>query len=175
MGAHIRGAGTNVITIDGVDYLSGCFHEIIPDRIEAGTFIIMAAAAAKEMKITNIIPQHLESLLSKLQEMGVDMEVDVDSVTIRGGGKLQGVDIKTLPYPGFATDLQQPLSALLTQAEGKSTIKETYIRNGLNIVSNCSGWARISASVRAAVRSKESRRSMATGLLQRICAAAPVW
>ena len=71
----------------------------------------MAAAAAKEMKITNIIPQHLESLLSKLQEMGVDMEVDVDSVTIRGGGKLQGVDIKTLPYPGFATDLQQPLSA----------------------------------------------------------------
>ena len=125
MGAHIRGAGTNVITIDGVDYLSGCFHEIIPDRIEAGTFIIMAAAAAKEMKITNIIPQHLESLLSKLQEMGVDMEVDVDSVTIRGGGKLQGVDIKTLPYPGFATDLQQPLSALLTQAEGKSTIKET--------------------------------------------------
>ena len=100
-------------------------HEIIPDRIEAGTFIIMAAAAAKEMKITNIIPQHLESLLSKLQEMGVDMEVDVDSVTIRGGGKLQGVDIKTLPYPGFATDLQQPLSALLTQAEGKSTIRET--------------------------------------------------
>ena len=125
MGAHIRGAGTNVITIDGVDYLSGCFHEIIPDRIEAGTFIIMAAAAAKEMKITNIIPQHLESLLSKLQEMGVDMEVDVDSVLIRGGGKLQGVDIKTLPYPGFATDLQQPLSALLTQAEGKSTIRET--------------------------------------------------
>lgn len=125
MGAHIRGAGTNVITIDGVDHLSGCFHEIIPDRIEAGTFIIMAAAAAKEMKITNIIPQHLESLLSKLQEMGVDMEDDVDSVTIRGGGKLQGVDIKTLPYPGFATDLQQPLSALLTQAEGKSTIRET--------------------------------------------------
>ena len=125
MGAHIRGAGTNVITIDGVDYLSGCFHEIIPDRIEAGTFIIMAAAAAKEMKITNIIPQHLESLLSKLQEMGVDMEVDVDSVLIRGGGKLQGVDIKTLPYPGFATDMQQPLSALLTQAEGKSTIRET--------------------------------------------------
>ena len=122
MGAHIRGAGTNVITIDGVDYLSGCFHEIIPDRIEAGTFIIMAAAAAKEMKITNIIPQHLESLLSKLQEMGVDMEVDVDSVTIRGGGKLQGVDIKTLPYPGFATDLQQPLSALLTQADGTVTL-----------------------------------------------------
>ena len=125
MGAHIRGAGTNVITIDGVDYLSGCFHEIIPDRIEAGTFIIMAAAAAKEMKITNIIPQHLESLLSKLQEMGVDMEVDVDSVTIRGGGKLQGVDIKTLPYPGFATDLQQPLTTLLTQANGQSHVKET--------------------------------------------------
>ena len=125
MGAHIRGAGTNVITIDGVDYLQGCFHEIIPDRIEAGTFIIIAAAAAKEMTIRNIIPQHLESLLSKLQEMGVNMEVDVDRVTIHGGGNLQGVDVKTLPYPGFATDLQQPLTALMTQAEGKSTIRET--------------------------------------------------
>lgn len=125
MGAQIRGAGTNVITIDGVEELNGCFHEIIPDRIEAGTFIVLAAAAAEEMKISNIIPQHLESLLSKLQEMGVKMDVDVDCVTIHGGGNLQAVDIKTLPYPGFATDLQQPLSALLTQAKGESTVKET--------------------------------------------------
>ncbi len=125
MGAQIRGAGTNVITIDGVDHLSGCFHEIIPDRIEAGTFIIMAAAAAEKMTIENIIPQHLESLLSKLSEMGVSMEVNVDRVTITGGCKLKAVDVKTLPYPGFATDLQQPLTALLTQAEGDSRIIET--------------------------------------------------
>lgn len=125
MGAQIRGAGTGVITIDGVKHLSGCFHEIIPDRIEAGTFIIMAAAAAEKMTVENIIPQHLESLLSKLEEMGVEMDVNVDSVTITGGTKLKAVDIKTLPYPGFATDLQQPLTALLTQAEGASKVKET--------------------------------------------------
>ncbi len=125
MGAQIRGTGTNVITIDGVDELTGCFHEIIPDRIEAGTFIILAAAAAKEMTVENIIPQHLESLLSKLQEMGVDMDISVDRVTIRGGQTLKAVDIKTLPYPGFATDLQQPLTTLLTQASGTSIVKET--------------------------------------------------
>lgn len=125
MGAKIRGAGTNVITIDGVENLTGCFHEIIPDRIEAGTFIIMAAAAAEKMTVENIIPQHLESLLSKLEEMGVQMDIDVDSVTITGGNKLKAVDIKTLPYPGFATDLQQPLTTLLTQAEGDSKVTET--------------------------------------------------
>ena len=126
MGAHIRGAGTNVITIDGVEFLNGCFHEIIPDRVEAGTFIIMAAAAAEEITIENIIPQHLESLLSKLQEMGVDMTVNVDSVVVRNhNGNLKGTDIQTLPYPGFATDLQQPLTPLLTQAKGESVVKET--------------------------------------------------
>lgn len=125
MGAKIRGAGTNVITIDGVESLGGCFHEIIPDRIEAGTFIIMAAAAAEKMTVANIIPQHLESLLSKLEEMGVQMDINVDSVTITGGYKLKAVDVKTLPYPGFATDLQQPLTTLLTQAEGDSKVTET--------------------------------------------------
>ena len=125
MGAKVRGAGTNEITIDGVEKLMGCFHEIIPDRIEAGTFIILAAAAAKEMKINNIIPQHLDSLLSKLEEMGVDMVVDVDAVTIRKGNELNSVSIKTLPYPGFATDLQQPLTTLLTQCNGESTVRDT--------------------------------------------------
>lgn len=125
MGAQIRGAGTNVITIDGVSELSGCFHEIIPDRIEAGTFIIMAAAAAERMTIENIIPQHLESLLSKLTEMGVQMEINVDKVTVIGGSTIHGIDVKTLPYPGFATDLQQPLTTLLTQASGESKIIET--------------------------------------------------
>ncbi len=125
MGAKIRGAGTNVITINGVNSLSGCFHEIIPDRIEAGTFIIIAAAMAKKMVINNIIPQHLDALLSKLQDMGVNMKIDVDKVTIEHSDALKAVDVTTRPYPGFATDLQQPLTALLTQAEGESRIKET--------------------------------------------------
>ncbi len=126
MGAQVRGAGTTVITIDGVKELNGCFHEIIPDRIEAGTFIIMAAAIAEKMTIKNIIPHHLESLLSKLQEMGVKMEIDVDCVTIEKADEpLKAVDIKTLPYPGFPTDLQQPLTALMTQAEGESSVIDT--------------------------------------------------
>lgn len=126
MGAKIRGMGTNVITIDGVEELGGCFHEIIPDRIEAATYIVLAAAAAKEMTIENIIPTHLEALLSKLKEVGIDMDVNVDSVTIRESQNiLQPVDVKTLPYPGFATDIQQPLTALLTQANGQSVISET--------------------------------------------------
>ena len=125
MGARIRGAGTNVITIDGVKNLNGCFHEIIPDRIEAGTYIIIAAAMAKKMKINNIIPQHLDSLLSKLRDMGVKMNVDVDSVTIERSEHLKGVDITTKPYPGFATDLQQPLTALMTQAKGRSHVEDT--------------------------------------------------
>jgi len=125
MGAQVRGAGTNVITIDGVNNLHGCIHEIIPDRIEAGTFIIMAAAAAEEVIVENIIPQHLESLLSKLQEMGVNMKVGPDNVIIRKSTNLKPVDIQTLSYPGYATDLQQPMTPLLTQAIGKSIIKET--------------------------------------------------
>ncbi len=125
MGAVIRGAGTSVITIDGVDTLSGSTHEIIPDRIEAGTYIIIAAAMGEEVRINNIIPLHLEALISKLVEMGVNIEVGSDFAIIRGGNSLSAVDIQTLPYPGFATDLQQPLTTLLTQAKGKSTVRET--------------------------------------------------
>lgn len=125
MGANIRGAGTNVITIDGVKNLNGCIHEIIPDRIEAGTFVIMAAACAEEMKISNIIPKHIEALTSKLEEMGVRMDIGVDSITVRHSGNLKAVDITTKPYPGFATDLQQPLTALLTQVQGVSHVTDT--------------------------------------------------
>lgn len=133
MGAQVRGAGTNVITIDGVDELNGCFHEIIPDRIEAGTFIVMAAAAAKKMTIRNIIPQHLESLLSKLQEMGVKMNVDVDCVTIEESDEpLIAGEVKALPYPGFATDLQQPLAALMTQLNGVSVVVDTVYPERFN-------------------------------------------
>ena len=125
MGANVKGAGTNVITIDGVRNLNGCVHEIIPDRIEAGTFVIMAAACADEMKISNIIPKHIEALTSKLEEMGVNMEIGIDSIIVRNSGPLHAIDVTTKPYPGFATDLQQPLTALLTQAEGVSHVTDT--------------------------------------------------
>lgn len=125
MGAKVRGAGTNVITIDGVDNLMGCFHEIIPDRIEAGTFIVIAAAFAKKMRINNVIPQHLESLLSKLDEMGVNMHVGIDYVEVEESKDLKGTDVTTKPYPGFATDLQQPLTVLMTQAKGESKVEDT--------------------------------------------------
>lgn len=126
MGAKIRGVGTDTITIDGVDHLSGTFHEIIPDRIEAGTFLIIAAAAGEKVIVQNIIPQHLEALISKLKEMGIKMDVVGDSIVVYGrDDALKPVNIKTQIYPGFATDLQQPLTTLLTQAQGDSHVKET--------------------------------------------------
>lgn len=125
MGARIRGAGTSVITIDGVERLEGHPHEIIPDRIEAGTYIIMAAAMADDMTIENIIPQHVEALTSKLIEMGVDIEIGADWARVRRSDNLKPIDVTTQTYPGFATDLQQPLTSLLTKADGDSTIKET--------------------------------------------------
>lgn len=125
MGANIKGAGTNVITIDGVTQLDGCFHEIIPDRIEAGTFMIIAAAMAGHVTLENVIPYHLDALMSKLKESGVYIDAKIDYVDIYSSSKLKAVDVTTAPYPGFATDLQAPLSALLTQAEGESRITET--------------------------------------------------
>jgi len=125
MGANIRGAGTGEIRIQGVDRLMGTRHAIIPDRIEAGTYIALAAAAGEEVKIDNIIPHHLDALISKLQEMGVDIDVNTDSVTVRGKKGLKSVDFKTSIYPGLATDLQQPLVTLLTQAEGIGKVEDT--------------------------------------------------
>lgn len=125
MGANIRGAGTSVITIEGVESLEGQPHEIIPDRIEGGTYLIMAAAMADDVLIQNIIPQHLDALISKLIEMGVNIEVGADYARIKHSPNLVAIDIITQPYPGLATDLQQPFTSLLTQAEGTSTIKET--------------------------------------------------
>ncbi len=125
MGANIRGAGTNVITIDGVETLKGTTHDIIPDRIEAGTYMILAAAAAEEMTVENIIPLHLEALSAKLIEMGVNLEIGADYATIKKSPNLKAIDVTTQPYPGLATDLQQPLSALLTQAHGVSVVRDT--------------------------------------------------
>ncbi|ASF40909.1 UDP-N-acetylglucosamine 1-carboxyvinyltransferase [Halobacillus halophilus] len=125
MGAKIKGAGTDVIRIEGVQELKGCMHTIIPDRIEAGTYTIMAAAQGDEMIIDNVIPQHLESLLAKLREMGVTIEENDEQLYVRPGKHLRSVDIKTLVYPGFPTDLQQPLTSLLTKAEGTGIVTDT--------------------------------------------------
>ncbi|WP_017471059.1 UDP-N-acetylglucosamine 1-carboxyvinyltransferase [Amphibacillus jilinensis] len=125
MGAKIKGAGTDVIRIEGVDTLTGCMHTIIPDRIEAGTYTIMAAAQGEEVLIDNVIPQHLEPLLAKLREMGVQIEEGEEQLRIRATYPLTAVDIKTLVHPGFPTDLQQPFTSLLTQAEGTSIVTDT--------------------------------------------------
>ncbi|WP_374721272.1 UDP-N-acetylglucosamine 1-carboxyvinyltransferase [Peribacillus tepidiphilus] len=125
MGAKIKGAGTDVIRIDGVESLHGCRHTIIPDRIEAGTYMILAAAIGQGILVDNVIPQHLESLIAKLREMGVTIETRDDQVFVTPGPRLKSVDVKTLVYPGFATDLQQPFTALLTKAEGTSVVTDT--------------------------------------------------
>ncbi|HHY73828.1 MAG TPA: UDP-N-acetylglucosamine 1-carboxyvinyltransferase [Bacillus bacterium] len=125
MGAKIKGAGTDVIRIDGVQKLHGCRHTIIPDRIEAGTYMIMAAAQGEEVLIDNVIPQHLESLIAKLREMGANIKIIDDQALITKVPELKMVDIKTLVYPGFPTDLQQPLTSLLTSAVGTGLVTDT--------------------------------------------------
>ncbi|MDO4940617.1 MAG: UDP-N-acetylglucosamine 1-carboxyvinyltransferase [Erysipelotrichaceae bacterium] len=124
MGARIRGAGTSEITIDGISRLKGCIHDIIPDRIEAGTYIIAAAAIGENVKVKNVIPQHIESLTSKLEEMGVMMQIGSDYVNVIGCDNLLATDVKTQPFPGFATDLQQPLTTLMCLAKGDSHIED---------------------------------------------------
>ncbi|WP_033827494.1 UDP-N-acetylglucosamine 1-carboxyvinyltransferase [Bacillus andreraoultii] len=125
MGAKIKGAGTDIIRIEGVDHLHGCKHTIIPDRIEAGTYMILAAAQGEGVLVDNVIPYHLESLIAKLREMGVSVETSDDQVFISRAKKLVAADVKTLVYPGFPTDLQQPITALLTNAEGTSVVTDT--------------------------------------------------
>lgn len=125
MGAKIKGAGTDIIRIDGVDQLHGCRHTIIPDRIEAGTFMILAASVGQGILIDNVIPQHLESVTAKLREVGVQIEAGDDQIFVSPGPKMKAVDIKTLVYPGFPTDLQQPFTALLTKATGTSVVTDT--------------------------------------------------
>ena len=129
MGAKISGAGTNTIKIIGVDYLKSCTHEVIPDRIEAGTYIMIGAAVCEKLVVENVIPEHIDSLLRKLIEMGVDLKVDVDSVTVTNKNNIKSTNIITLGYPGFPTDLQQIMASLMTQAEGESKIEETLYEN----------------------------------------------
>lgn len=125
MGADIKGAGTDTIKINGVESLHGTRHSIIPDRIEAGTYMIVGAAAGKAFTVNNIIPTHMESLASKLEEAGVHMDMGDDFVTITAPETYNSISVKTQVYPGFATDLQQPLTPLLFMAEGVSKVAET--------------------------------------------------
>ena len=130
MGAKITGSGTSTIKIEGVDYLHQCFHEVIPDRIETGTYIIIGALCGKMLKVDNIIPEHVDSLISKLEEMGVELETGTDYVTILSSNNpIKATNIKTAVYPGFPTDLQQPITVLLTQASGTSKVTETIFEN----------------------------------------------
>lgn len=129
MGARVRGAGTNVITIEGVSELHGVQHSVIPDRIEAGTYMIAAAMTGGDVIIENVLPEHQKPLIAKLREAGALVEEDIDRIHVVGSGRLKAVDIKTLPYPGFPTDMQAQMMAMLSVAEGRSKITETVFEN----------------------------------------------
>ena len=134
MGAKIKGAGTSTITIKGVNKLHEGSIDVIPDRIEAGTYIIAGALMGDNLKIENVIPEHIESLTMKLKEMGFNMEITSDSVTISSNPKMKPTNIKTMVYPGFPTDLQQPIVALLSVCKGYSIVEETIYENRFNNV-----------------------------------------
>jgi UDP-N-acetylglucosamine 1-carboxyvinyltransferase len=129
MGAHIEGAGTPTIRVKGVSRLKGAKHRIIPDRIEAGTFIIAAALTGGDLNIAGCDPHHLDAILAKLHEMGVKTKANGDSVRVMGDNPLRAADMTTEEYPGFPTDMQAQLMALATQAEGTSIITENIFEN----------------------------------------------
>ena len=129
MGARVRGAGTNVIRIEGAPELKGCTHTVIPDRIEAGTYMVGAAITDGDVYIENALTEHLKPVVAKLKEAGAKIEEDVDGVRVCGTGRLRSIDIKTLPYPGFPTDMQAQMMALMTVARGTSVITETVFEN----------------------------------------------
>ncbi|MCU9533918.1 UDP-N-acetylglucosamine 1-carboxyvinyltransferase [Streptococcus sp. CSL10205-OR2] len=134
MGAHIRGAGTDVITIEGVSQLGSTRHQVIPDRIEAGTYIALAASVGEGIRVNNVLYEHLEGFISKLEEMGVKMTVEEDSVFVEKQDHLRAITIKTSPYPGFATDLQQPITPLLLRSKGRGVIIDTIYEKRINHV-----------------------------------------
>ena len=134
MGARIRGAGTDMIIIDGVAHLHGTRHQVIPDRIEAGTYIALAAAIGEGIQINNVLYEHLESYIAKLEEMGVRMTISEDSIFVEKQTGLKTIQIKTSPYPGFATDLQQPITPLLLTAAGRGRIVDTIYEKRVNHV-----------------------------------------
>ncbi|MFW6409422.1 MAG: UDP-N-acetylglucosamine 1-carboxyvinyltransferase [Halanaerobiales bacterium] len=129
MGARIKGVGTDIVKIESVDSLEGAEHRIIPDRIEAGTYMIAAALTGGEIFVNNVLAEHVKPLIAKLKEMNVKLEEKIEGIKIKGNGSLQAVDVKTLPYPGFPTDLQAQMMVLLTQANDSSLVIETVFEN----------------------------------------------
>ena len=129
MGAKIRGAGTNVIKIEGVPALKGCTYTVIPDRIEAGTYMVAAAMTGGDVYVEGALTEHLKPVVAKLKEAGVGIEEDVNGIRVFSQGRVKAVDVKTLPYPGFPTDMQAQFMALLTVAEGTGMITETVFEN----------------------------------------------
>lgn len=129
MGAKVKGAGTGTIKIEGVDMLFGADHAIIPDRIEAGTFMVAAAITGGDVLVQGAVPEHLTSLIAKMEEMGVKITEEEDGIRVMGSDDLKAVDIKTMPHPGFPTDMQSQMMALLLQAKGTSMITETVFEN----------------------------------------------
>lgn len=156
MGAVIKGAGTETIRIEGVSELHGCRHSIIPDRIQAGTYMIAAAATRGDVLIDNIIPKHLEAVTAKLIEMGVRIEELDESIRVLGQPNYEHVDVKALIYPGFATDLQSPMTSLLTQAEGVSVLSDFVYSNRFKHVPEL---IRMGAKIRVEGRSAIIERS----------------
>lgn len=133
-GANISGAGSDVIKIRGVKELHGCSYAIIPDMIEAGSFMVAAAATGGSVRIGNVIPKHLESITAKLLEVGVDVEEFDEAVHVTSTGKIRRTSVKTLPYPGFPTDMHPQMTALLLRAEGVSYINESIFENRFRYV-----------------------------------------
>ena len=151
MGADVRGAGTDTILIDGVKSLKGTTHAVIPDRIEAGTFMVAAAITGGDVKLENIIPEHLKPVTAKLKEAGIEVSEELTSLRIKSGdNNLKAVDIKTHPYPGFPTDMQAQLTALMSKAHGTSMIVETIFENRFTYVSELK---RMGANIRLDGRS----------------------
>lgn len=150
MGANIRGAGTNIIRVEGVKELFGSVHTVIPDRIEAGTYMIAAAMTGGDVYVENALSEHLKPVVAKLKEVGVTVEEDVDGIRVVSNGNLKAADIKTLPYPGFPTDMQAQFMALTTIAKGTSTVTETVFENRFMHVEELK---RMGASIRIDVRS----------------------
>jgi len=129
MGARVRGAGTNLIRIEGVKELKGSSYAVIPDRIEAGTYMVAAAITGGDVWIENALTEHLKPVVAKLKEAGVYIEERIDGIRVRGNGLIKAVDVKTLPYPGFPTDMQAQFMALMTVATGTSVVTETVFEN----------------------------------------------
>jgi UDP-N-acetylglucosamine 1-carboxyvinyltransferase len=129
MGARIHGAGSDVIAIEGVESLHPVEAKVIPDRIETGTFLIAAGITGGAIRIVGCVPSHLDALIAKLRDTGISIDTDKDSLRVKSGGSLRSVDVKTLPYPGFPTDLQAQIMALMAVANGLSVITETVFEN----------------------------------------------